>query len=233
MPIPPVVATAINQFFTTLAPVTLGRVISGDGNKYELYVYSVVYKALKRRFPAITVQGLDAGGRFIFRCSPGIIRAGYSYFTFSNKKGQVFELRNGIEIHGHVMEHEMDVLVVEKNIPGYGPNPTTCHALRLALECKFYADNSSLKGEVRKFLGAMTDLSQTAQVIMESFPAAGEIHSGQAFFKSFITNKSAELNTRLERFVYAHGLWPLFDMLPTGVEDTLYDRVYRYSKLWI
>ncbi|MCW3084032.1 MAG: hypothetical protein JWP12_1398 [Bacteroidetes bacterium] len=79
MAIPTNVINSINNFFSALSTISDYTSITSDGNKYELYIYSITYEALSRNF-ILTPQSLSASGDFVFKCSPGPINNNYSYF---------------------------------------------------------------------------------------------------------------------------------------------------------
>lgn len=141
----------------------------------------------------------------------------------------LFELRNGIEIKGHALEHEMDICILTTDRAlGYATYPMYS-ALKLAIECKFYSNANSLKGEARKFLGAISDLSSNAQPGSTGLNA-GCIHMGIDFFRSFATNVSSSLRPDIQHYLNTYTLYPKFGVLPGSAEErTLKNEIVSYS----
>jgi hypothetical protein len=223
------IQTAIRNYFAALATVTTYSNPSSNGNKYELYVYCLTHDGLSRNF-TLTPKALAAGGSFLFKCSPGPINNSYSYFEFTTNKG-ICELRNGIEIQGHSMYHETDISVLFSGIPWITGNRPTALKLMLALECKFYSNASSLKGESRKYLGAMVDLCRVPLAIPVS--NTGIIHIGFSFFRSFVSNVSSASRTDIQTFISDYILFPRFGVVPAATEESnLVDAIERHSRGW-
>ena len=232
MPLPPGVQQAARNYFSKLTSVNRYSNISSDGNKYELYVYCLTHQALSSNF-RLSPQSLDGGNRFIFKCSPGPINISYSYFEFVDSKGNTCELRNGIEVQGYALDHEIDVCVFIKD-PGLGYNSRPNHTcLRLSLECKMYNKASGLKGEARKFLGAMSDFSSKAKMPHKGTKNVGSVHLGFSFFRSFVTNVSSNLRQDIQDFLAAYVLYPQFGVVPITVEELDFiTRIEAHSATW-
>ena len=79
----------MDDFFKKYADIRSRRKIAGDGHKYELYVYCKVLDALRRNSFALHPRALQKGGRFFFRCNPGVIRGDFSYFDFTSGAGTI------------------------------------------------------------------------------------------------------------------------------------------------
>ena len=202
------IQTAIRNYFAALATLTTYTNPSSNGNKYELYVYCLTHDGLLRNF-TLTPKAIAAGGSFLFKCSPGPINNSYSYFEVNATKG-VHELRNGIEIQGHSMYHEMDICVLSVNSPWITGNRPTANNLMVAFECKFYTNASSLKGESRKYLGAMVDLCRVPLAI--PVVHTGIVHIGFSFFRSFVSNVSSTSRIDIQTFISDYVLLPSIRM---------------------
>ncbi len=232
MPIPVSVTTAIRNYFSTMTSISSRSQIKSDGNKYELYVYCLTYEALSRNF-TLTVRSLDGVGKFKFKCGTGPINNAYSYFEFSDIKGNVYELRNGIDLIGHVLEHEIDICVLIHDLNmGYANYPSH-HCLKIALECKLYSNPNNLKGEARKYLGLMTDMSSLAQLPPNGIRNVGCVHLDFNFFRSFVTNVKSNQRQDIQDFLSAYILYPQFGVMPFTLEEQDFlDRIENYSSNW-
>lgn len=231
MAIPVGVTTAIRSYFSALRSISSWSNIKSDGNKYELYVYCLTHDALTRNF-TLTVRSLDRG-KFKFKCGTGPINNYYSYFEFNDLNGNVYELRNGIDITGYALEHEVDVCVLirDSNL-GYSQYPSH-HCLKMALECQLYSNPNNLKGEARKYLGLMSDMSSVAQVPPNSTTNVGCVHLGFNFFRSFVTNIPSNLRQDIQNFLSAYALYPQFGVMPMSLEELDFiDRIEDYSSKW-
>lgn len=227
MPIPQNIQSAISTFFTGQTNIATHSNINQAGNVYELYVYTLVHDALSKNY-ALTPVSLS-GNQFRFKCSPGPINNSYSYFELSTSHG-TYHLRNGIEVQGNQMYHEVDICVFKANsrmINGYRPAITE---LSLGLECKFYQSSSALKGEVRKYLGAMLDLASVFIRFANSH-LVGCICLKAIFYKGFVTNQSGRPD--LLQYLNAYNLFPKFDINPnTTAENDLKNQIQKYSSMW-
>jgi hypothetical protein len=201
---------AIDKFFAHLKGTSGYLPVKAPGNRYELFIYSLVHNALSK-YHTLKPEGLSATGQFRFKASPTFINNSFSYFSFNGMSRTNYELRNGIEVKGHALEHEIDVCIFNKVHP-HGEYPLYS-TLIFGLECKFYKDASSLKGEARKFLGAMSDLSADSDLIKGPQPA-GCAHFGFSFFRAFVTNVSSTRRTRLQDFLSSYHLYPKFGIEP-------------------
>ncbi|SDE86819.1 hypothetical protein SAMN05216464_110118 [Mucilaginibacter pineti] len=230
MALPDNVQGSITAFFSALSAISTYTDVSSGGNKYELYVYSLVHKALSKNFELFP-EGLSSAGEFKFKCSPTPISENFSYFTFIVPGRNLYELRNGIEVKGHAMEHEMDIAVFNRANFNHGEYPNHSD-LALSLECKFYDSASALKGEVRKYLGAISDLSKFAEPI--GLPhLAGCMHLKHEFFKAFVTNVARSSRTDLQDFLSSYSLNPKFGISPgTTEEQSFKDEISSESLNW-
>lgn len=217
MAIPGNIITAIDNFFTAYTSIANYNTINSDGNKYELYIYSLVHNGLQGTF-ALTPQNLD-GAIFKFKCSPGPINFDYSNFEFHSATKGRLELRNGIEYTGHKLEHEIDVSVQDAAHGGNHTRPINT-SLLLGVECKFYSNSNSLKGEARKNLGAITDLTHHSHPLRHLRGAAiGCLHCGIGFNVAFVTNRPTTERTDIQNFLNDYGLNSRFGILPGTVEE--------------
>jgi hypothetical protein len=189
-----------------------------------------VVEALSGRV-ALIPSAVGSGGLFNFRCNRGLIDDWFSYFAGNTASGASFQIRNGIEVRGHNLAHEIDIGVFHDDgslRQRRRPNRST---LQLVLECKFYKDANALKGEARKYLGLMSDLSDGS--IFTSHGQAGCVHLGLTFYKSFVTNVSASLRPDIQAFINAYNLWAKFGTLPgSGEEAVLIGQIQAYSRRW-
>ena len=230
MPIPPAMQTAIDGFFQTYTAIGSVRQIASDGHTYELYVYCQVVEALSGRFTLIPLA-LGPGGLFNFRCNRGPVDNSFNYFACTTAFGNSYQVRNGIEVQGHNLAHEIDVGVFHDDGSLRQRRRPNRNTLRLALECKFYKDANALKGEVRKYLGLMSDLSD--RTMPTSHGQGGCVHLGLSFYKSFVTNVLASLRPDIQAFINAYTLWAKFGILPgSGEEEALIRQIQAYSRRW-
>lgn len=190
-------------------PLTLP---SNKGNLYELYIFLLIYDTINR----ISLNGaniINPNNTFVYRCSPGLVSNGrFSYITFT-KNNQIYELRNGIEIIGINMYHEIDVLIFRNQQTNNNRPAKNKNEIVWAIECKNHSKISSLKGEVRKFLGAVTDLTQT------NHSMAGCIHCGIGFTPIFTTPLNSLTNLSYLVFLNNYSLNPIFNLKPNSIEE--------------
>lgn len=231
MPLPSNIQSTLNDFFRTLSHVNSYTSIKSTGNKYELYVYSIVHRALSQNYTLVPV-GLGSNKEFRFKCSPTPITNNFSYFKFEVRKNEIYGLRNGIEVKGHALEHEIDICVFRKdNFPNmHYPDSSE---LAVALECKHYEFATALKGEARKYLGTMSDLSVSSGMILKGPYEAGCMHLGHTFFRGFVTNVLSTTRPDLQDFLSNYALYPRFGILPGTIEEsTLENDIAAYSSSW-
>lgn len=224
MALPVGVEKMTDDFFSKISSISSYASISNDGNKYELYIYTIAHKALSANF-TLNPKGLN-GSVFKFRCSPGKVDNKYSYFSFGD-----YELRNGIEVIGHILEHEIDVCVIEnpKALDLFRPDKDD---LLLALECKSYSSASSLKGECRKNLGAISDLSEKGQTL-NGHVDVGCMHLGFSFHKVFVTNVPKTQGIKLQNFLRNYDLNPKFGVIPHSLaQNALNKEIRAVSSKW-
>jgi hypothetical protein len=222
------IKTAIRNYFAALTNVSSNSNPKSTGNMYELYVYCLTHDGLSKNF-TLTPKALDVGGRFKFKCSPGPINNSFSYFEIKANTG-THELRNGIEIQGHSMYHEIDVCVLSVPRPWQtGDRPTSTN-LMVAFECKYYSNANSLKGEVRKYLGVMIDLGRYK---LPPIFSVKSVTIGYSFFRSFVSNVSSSSRTDIQSFISDYCLFPRFGVVPAAVEENdLVVAIELHSNMW-
>lgn len=179
---------------------------NNKGNLYELYIFLLAYQTIAGLNSSTAI--ISPGTSLAFRCSPGKIdNATFSYVTFT-KGGNDYELRNGIEVIGHNMFHEIDVSIFE----GGQADKTRPrrHALKMSVECKNHSKLSSLKGESRKYLGCITDLCSGVHNA-----TAGCINCGIGFSVGFATPLSAPATNKYFKYLTSYTLNPMFDLRPS------------------
>lgn len=220
MALPAALVNSFRAYFRRYSGVSNSTIIKNDGNKYELYILGLAYEAIKRNHPAIVPQNLDSTGGFLLRCSPGKINQLFSYFSFNNSKGELFELRNGIEYKGQTVYHEVDVSVLKPSTRGnnYRPNHTD---LQMALECKLYSNASSLKGEARKNMGAITDLSVNQHRSPSTGNTKGCLVCQIGFYSAFVTNIIPTNMSNAFKLLNNYDLNPNFGVLPNTASETI------------
>lgn len=216
---------SIFNIFSSVTTSTYNKP-TNKGNVYELYLFILIYKTLKRisgnRTTINNPQGLSS---FIFRNSPGLISNNrFSYATVT-KNGNLFELRNGIEIVGINMYHEMDLILFRNNqIDNSRPDKSNGEIV-FVVECKNHGSISSLKGEVRKFLGAITDLAD------HNHSGAGCLHCGVSPKPFFVTPLNAPTNHKYRTYASNYGLNPQFNLRPSTTEEQFFiteiENMYR------
>lgn len=177
---------------------------SNKGNLYELYIFLLAFDTIHGLNPAATIKSPTTG--FTFRCSPGKIENNKFSFAEFDRNGVTYQLRNGIEVTGHNMYHEIDVGIYEgtqtnKSRPGRS-------ILKLSIECKNHARLSSIKGESRKYLGCITDLTHATH------GTAGCIVCGIGFDASFATPLIVTSSNRYYKYLQSYTLNPMFDLAP-------------------
>ena len=217
MPLQDDLESTVNSLFGAYSASTLA-IPSNKGNLYELYLYLLLCTHISHISGRL--RFVNPTGIFRFRCSPGPINIrDFSYAEFM-KNSDVYELRNGIEIEGFNMHHELDIIIFKGTQPN---NLKPCHintTIIWAIECKNHKEISSLKGESRKFLGAVTDLSASAH------SSAGCMHCGHSFEPFFATPVNATINNKTRIFLNSYGLNPEFDLRPyTRVEGNFIRKV--------
>ncbi|WP_276380174.1 hypothetical protein [Flavobacterium sp. H4147] len=189
---------------------------TNKGNLYELYLYLLIFETLKNvSGNNATIINPNGSSTFKFRTSPGIVKNSKFSYAVILKGSKKFELRNGIEIIGININHEMDILLLEnQQIDNVRPNKLKGE-LVFALECKNHSALSSLKGEVRKFLGAITDLTSFDHNL------AGCIHCGIGFKPYFTTPlNNSHANNSLMNYANNYGLNPKFNLYPGSIEES-------------
>lgn len=129
------------------------------------------------------------------------------------------------------MYHEVDISVFNRNDYNLGNYPDRLE-LVLGLECKYYFSASALKGEIRKYLGAMSDLS-AAGIITKGPYKAGCVHCGHTFFRGFVTNVDSTIREDLQDFVQSYNLYPKFGVVANSNEErNLINSIAQYSSKW-
>jgi len=185
---------------------------SNKGNLYELYIFILLYRTIKQLNPTTSIQSPSSG--FAFRCNPGVIdNSRFSFITFT-KFDQIFEIRNGIQVIGHNMHHEIDVSIFS-NTQANNSRPQKTD-LKLAIECKNHSTVSSLKGELRKYLGCITDLCHVAH------GSAGCIMCGVGFEACFATPLLPPGLSQGLTFLDSYGLNSGFDVKPHSSHETVF-----------
>lgn len=221
----------VRHFFRRQASVR--AVIPGTaGNLYEIYVYSVVCQAAVQAGLSLRLHG-GVAGTFSFRCSPGVVSNNFSYFSFHGGSGDVYEIRNGIELRGHSkMRHESDICVLRR--PARSSQPAgTYEDIVLAIECKCYTSPARLKAEVRKNLGMVQDWSQSSHASQGSGKQQGCIHCGLGFRSLFVTNVRRDQRQDIQQYLETYDLNPRFGMNPrSGEVDRFRDELAaHFAKL--
>jgi hypothetical protein len=204
MPLQADLEAKIKTIYATYSASSIA-IPSNKGNVYELYVFLLTFDTISNLNPTTAIQ--SPGASFSFRCSPGKIdNSRFSYVTFT-KNGTDYELRNGIEVIGHNMYHEIDVSIfIGTQTDQKRPNQS---ALKLSVECKNHAKLGPLKGESRKYLGCITDLCNALH-----HATAGCITCGIPFDAGFATPVSAPSSHKYYRYLNSYSLNPMFDLRP-------------------
>ena len=136
---------------------------------YELYVYSLIAKAIKNFADnnEVLLYTYESPGmvipatRFIARGAPGHISTyGLSFVEFSYR-GVSYEVHLDIEFIGASgVEHEIDISIIEKNkAEKYRLNNKMADSssLKVAFECKYYSIKLD-KSLIRTFMGVLEDM---------------------------------------------------------------------------
>ncbi len=202
----------LQQFFQRFPTVRRFIPPRSAGHLYECYVYTLICRGAASQKLTLRPTNLIRR-RFRFRASPGTLSSQYSWFEV-DKGNKTFEVQSGIEYVGHTpMYHEMDVSVLPQQTAHQNTRPAYSDLL-ISTECKLYDSNSGLKGEVRKHVGTVIDLSHTAHHLQsgKGTVPAGCIHCGLSFAPAFVTNQVARAD--LLGFLQAYGLNPVFETLP-------------------
>lgn len=223
MPLQKDLERSVNRIFSSFSSSSVA-IPSSKGTLYELYLFLISYQ---------TIQGLNnttrivsPGGFFKFRSSPGVIKnSQFTYITFT-KNGITYELRNGIEVNGYNMYHEIDIAIFSnRQTNNSRPNKSN---LLFSVECKNHAKISSLKGEVRKYLGCITDLASG-----NHNGNAGCLHCGIGIEPVFATPLNVLTNHDYYNYLINYGLNPKFSLKPNSNGETRYiqDLTNFYNQL--
>jgi hypothetical protein len=190
---------------------------SNKGNLYELYLFLLTFKILKRINSSTKI--ISPNNKFRFRCSPGIVKnENFSYIEFK-KNGKTYELRNGIEVQGVNLYHEADIAIFRgKQLNNSRPPRAN---LSLCIECKNHSKIGSLKGEVRKFLGVVTDLAR------EEHDKAGCLHCGIGFHPFFATPVNAIASHPYSVFLKNYSINPFFSLKPNSLVEKKYEKYIK------
>lgn len=207
---------SVRRFFRRQAATRI-NIPGTSGNLYELYVYTLVCEAVKQAGLHLQLH-TSLPGEFHFRCSPGMLNSRFSYYSFVGHSGATYEIRNGIEVHGHsMMRHESDLCILRS--PGANSQPVGQYSeLVLTLECKCYASASSLKSEVRKNLGMVQDWSRSAHASQTKGTPQGCIHCGLGFIPLFVTNVRKNQRYDIQQYLETYDLGPRFGIIPRTSE---------------
>jgi hypothetical protein len=198
----------VQHLFSILAvaptPLTIP---GGKGGRYELYTYFFVAERLKRESGNLQVINPAPGLKFLFKGRPSHASNDYSYCTFTNKAGDSFELRNGVEYQGHNMKHEVDIAVStpldHKQVP-------TEEELRFAVECKYFAEQNGFKGQFRSQVGAIVDLTRGHHA------GTGCLVFGTRFRAYFASHHPFSTKSEFTQYLLSYRITPLFDFQPRG-----------------
>lgn len=184
------------------------------GNLYELYVYVNLCDAIQSAGVPLQLHS-PSPTTFRFRCSPGLVRSSFSYYSFKGPTtAKDYQIWNGIEVYGNsMMRHEADIAIFE--VPQNSKMPTGSFGeLVLSIECKCYSSASNLKGESRKIVGAVLDWSKTSHPANVGNHSQGCIHCGTGFTPMFITNVRHGQRQDIEQFIEVYDLDPRFGFRP-------------------
>jgi hypothetical protein len=200
----------LRQFFATFSAARV-KLPAAEGNLYETFVF--LHLCQSARAAGFRVAMVSQGGTYRVRASPGWFGGGFGFAVLQRKSGPVYELHNGIQFGGNsLMEHEADIVLVEAGQP---PGTGVPSELIAWVECKYYDSPSRLKGEVRKAIGAVLDLSCSTHASARGFPQ-GCIHCGCRFHPFFVTNVDAGRRRDIERFLATYDVNPMFEVKVSG-----------------
>lgn len=198
----------VQRLFTALAvaPTPL-TVPGGKGGRYELYTYFFVAEQLKGESHNLQVINPGTGDTFLFKGRSSHASNDYSYCTFTNKAGDPFELRNGVEYQGHNMRHEVDIAV---STPLHHKQVPTELELRFAVECKYFAEQNGFKGQFRSQVGAIVDLTRVEHA------GTGCLLCGTRFRAYFASHHPFSTHKEFSQYLLSYHIMPLFDFQPRG-----------------
>lgn len=191
------------------------------GNLFECFVFLVFCKAaINARFQVTLCTPLGQGTStiriFPFRASPGPLNSQFGYARLQSPKGTIYELHNDLEVRGHSgMEHEADILLLDLDSQPKPTSATNAH-LRLTIECKLYSNANRLKGEVRKFVGAVLDWSIQSHASHLRKTQQGCLHCGTGFVPFFVTNIAKGIRPDIEGYIATHDMLPVFSVDATA-----------------
>ncbi|EPC4056158.1 TPA: hypothetical protein NG573_004600 [Vibrio parahaemolyticus] len=155
---------------------------------FEVYVFSLVVKAVKKAGGKVEIRGINTGPnpkQLVFRGSPGLMSSTTQDFTYAscqlNKKQ--FEIHVGVQYLGTSgAQHELDVSIFDTDradtIRKLKVLPDN-RSLRGGIECKLY-DSDLGVSLGRTFVGLVSDLGSLTS---KSFVSNGS-HAGLADFFS-------------------------------------------------
>lgn len=179
----------------------------GKGGRYELYTYFFMAEQLKHASRNLQVKNPGTGHKFLFKGRPSHASNDYSYCTFTNKAGKLFDLRNGVEYQGHNMKHEIDIAV---STPLAHRQVPTEKELRFAVECKYFAEQNGFKGQFRSQVGAITDLTHMHH------RGTGCLIFGTRFQTYFASHHPFTTHREFNQYLLSYHITPLFDFHPCG-----------------
>lgn len=181
------------------------------GNLFECFVFLAVCRAAIKAGFQVSLKSPSLG-TFLFRASPGPLNYRFGYALLHSPRGTPYELHSDLEVLGHSgMEHEADILLLHFD---FQPKPTSAKIdhLRLAIECKLYGDANRLKGEVRKFVGAVVDWSRQSHPSQKNNTPQGCLHCGTGFIPFFVTNVRGGVRPDIEAYIATHDMIPMFSV---------------------
>jgi hypothetical protein len=201
---------SLRRFFKTFSKATVG-LPKAEGNLYEAFVFLELCR--QAQVSGFDVEMVSVNGDYRVRASPGYFGGDFGYAILSAPGRKRYEIHNGIQFIGNSrMEHEADIVLVGEKQPQGTGQPS---ALYVLIECKFYDSASRLKGEVRKAVGAVLDLSCSNHQ-SKGGHVQGCIHCGCRFTPFFVTNIVSGRRPDIQTFLKTYEVDPMFGVFEGG-----------------
>lgn len=203
------IIVAITKAFAALRAKEPSLLPGAAGPRYELYTYLFLADILRAKAGHLSRHRLQAG-MFNFKTLPWQNPHEFSYCSFL-KKGKRYELRNGVEFKGHNMMHEVDISV---STTFTSRQPHRRHLL-FAVECKYYAKLTGLKGQLRGQVGAALDLAPCHH------GRTGCLVCSRGFREHFASQHPEGKRHDFTKYLTQYKVVPMFDFHPTGKDLAL------------
>jgi hypothetical protein len=203
------IRSAVTKAFAALCAKEHMLPPEATGARYELYTFLFLADILRTKAGHLSRHRLQKS-TFLFKTMPWQNPHDFSYCSFV-KKGKHYELRNGVEFSGYNMAHEVDISI---STPFTSVRPHRRHLL-FAVECKYYAKMSGLKGQLRSQVGAALDLAPCHH------GRTGCLVCSPGFREHFASQHPIGKRQDFTDYLMRYKVVPLFDFHPTGKDLAL------------